>query len=799
MTAKLDIGASVRRSEDIRFLQGKGRYIDDIMDAGLAHGVFLRSTEAHAKIKSVDTSEAEAHPGVLLVLTGKEWNEQGFGPIPNNSATKKNKDGSDYFVPPRHCLPLDRVRFAGEAVALVVAESFEQARDAAELIDIDYEELEAVTDLKRAAEDDAPRIWDDIPNNVSIDFELGDAGRTKELFDSADHVVTLDVKNNKVTSVPIEPRGAIASYDTDTDSYTLINASQNIHANRNIFAEKILNIEPDKLHHLAPDIGGGFGAKNSVYPEPAVLLHAAKKTERTIKWINDRGQSFLSDTHGRGQITHAELALDKEGKFLALRCTTIGDIGAYCGSVGPFTPAGGSARTQGGPYAFEAIHYQGRAIFTNTAPLDPYRGAGRPEATYLLERLIEYAARTLDFDRIELRRKNLMQPQDLPKKSPTGLDIDCGNFPEVFRRALDMTDREGFAARKAASENKGKRLGFALCPYLECTGGAAKEFASVTFESDGTARLSSGSHSTGMGHETSLPQVLAAKLSLPIDRIVFVQADTQATPLGGGHGGSRSLEMGGGAVSKLSDEILEKARALAAHLLETGEDDLTFTDGVFEAAGRRMSMTQVVTASFDAARLPDGMAPGSLNTETTFERNSISIPNGSHAAEAEVDPETGEVRITHYWAVDDFGNIINPMLADGQVMGGVVQGIGQALLEESVYDPDSGQLLSGSLMDYALPRADHIPPMDIAYYEDAPTKRNPLGVKGSGEAGCVGAPPVIVNAVLDALVDEGVLDLDMPLTPGKVWKAISEASKNLESQNPLTQPSPQGEGNDTEI
>lgn len=773
MTAKLDIGAPVRRNEDIRFLQGKGHYIDDIVDEGLAHGVFLRSTEPHAKITSIDISEAEAQPGVLLVLTGREWNAEGFGPIPNKSATTKNRDGSDYYVPPRHCLPLDRVRFVGEAVALVVAESAEIAGDAAELIDITYDELEPVTDLTRAARDGAPRIWDDIPNNVSLDFGLGDEAKTNEIFSRADHVVTLEVKNNRVTGVPIEPRGAVASYDPETDSYTLVNASQNIHANRNTFAENILKIAPEKLHHLAPDVGGGFGAKNGVYPEPAVLLFAAKKTGRKIKWVNDRGQSFLSDTHGRGQIALTELALDKDGKFLALRCDTIGDIGAYCGTVGPFTPTGGSARTQGGPYAFEAIYYRARAIFTNTAPLDPYRGAGRPEATYLLERVVEFAARTLGFDPTELRRKNLIAPKALPKTSPMGLEIDSGDFPEVFRRALAMTDREGYAARKAESESRGKRRGFAISPYLECTGGMAKEFAGVVFEADGSARLAIGSHSTGMGHETSMPQILAAKLGLPIERIQFVQGDTAATPLGGGHGGSRGLEVGGGAVSKVADEILVKARPLAAHLLNANE--VAFADGVFEGAGKRMSMTQVVMASFDPERLPEGQEPGCLNTDSIFERNSISIPNGCHAAEAEVDPETGEARITHYWAVDDFGKIINPMLADGQVMGGVVQGIGQALLEEAIYDPDSGQLLTGSLMDYALPRADHIPPMDIAYFEDAPTERNPLGVKGSGEAGCVGAPPVVVNAILDALRDDGVLDLDMPLTPEKVWRAIAAA------------------------
>ena len=773
-----EIGQSVRRHEDLRFLTGAGTYIDDIVRDGMAYAVVVRSSEAHAVIAGIDTSAAAEAPGVLLIVTGKDWAAEGFGPIPNKSAVNKNADGSPYAVPLRHCLPAERVRFVGEPVAMVVAETATAARDAAEQVVVSYEPLTSVTDLVAAAAEGAPQIWDDIPGNLCIDFELGDKEGTDAAFADADHVVTLEVANNRVTAVPIEPRGAVASYDAESDSYELWNASQNIHANRATFAENILKIPADKLHHVAPDVGGGFGGKNGTYPEPAVLLYAAKRLGRTVKWVNDRGESFLSDTHGRGQVSRVELALDKDGTFRALRTDTIGDLGAYCGTVGPFTPTGGSARTQGGPYAFGAMHYRGRGIFTNTAPLDPYRGAGRPEATFQVERVIEHAARELGFDPVELRRRNLMPPESLPLKTAMGLDVDSGNFPEVVARTLALTDREGFAARVAASAGAGRRRGFAIAPYLECTGGMPKEYAGVVFETDGGVRLSVGSHSTGMGHETSLPQILAAELGLDFDAIHFVQADTDATPLGGGHGGSRGLEVGGSAVLQAAGEVLEKARVIAAHLLEAELDDIDFAGGTFTDAGsgRSVAMAGVIEASFDADRLPANMSPGCLDTSSVFERGMITIPNGCHAAEVEVDPETGVVEVVGYWVVDDFGTVINPLLADGQVMGGVVQGIGQALMEEIVYDRESGQLVTGSLMDYALPRADHIPSMEIDYYEDAPTQKNPLGVKGAGEAGCVGAPPAIVNAVLDALKDDGVRDLTMPLTPERVWRAIRDAS-----------------------
>jgi len=677
---KVRIGESVRRHEDERFLTGKGTYIDDIALDGQAYGYVLRSPYAHARIDSIDPSEALAQPGVLLVVTGDDWRREGFGPMPTRTAVRKGRGGSDLAEPPRHCLALDRARYVGEPVAFVVAETYEVAKEAAELIDIDFEPLEPVTDMLDAIEPGAPLVWEDIPANTAIDFDLGERKETEAALKAADHVVTLDLVNNRVTGVSIEPRGAIARYDAETDSYEIWNATQNVHANRNTYAEDVLKLKKEQVHQMAPDVGGGFGVKNGAYPEPPLVLYAARKT-------------------------------------------------------------------------------------------------GRPEASLQTERIVELAARELGLDPLEIRRKNLMARDSLPLKTPMNLDIDSGDFPTVFEKTLDLSDRPGFAARAVASRAKGLRRGFAIAPYLECTGGGPKEFAGVTFSADGGATLAVGSQSTGMGHETSMAQILAAELGLDMETVTYRQGDTEATPMGGGHGGSRSLEVGGSAVKQASGEIIEKGIALAAHLFGTKTEAIEFDDGRFFEAGTNhtISMPDLIVASFDPDQLPEDMEPGCLNTATTFERGVISIPNGCHAAEVEVDPETGTVTVDGYWIVDDFGPIINPLLADGQVMGGTAQGLGQALMETIVYDKESGQLLTGSLTDYALPRATDVPNMVIDYYEGAPTAKNPLGVKGSGEAGCCGAPPAIVNAVLDALKDLGVKHIEIPLTPEKVWRAIRDA------------------------
>ena len=768
------MSASVRRLEDQRFITGTGTFIEDVNLPGQAHAAILRSTRAHAKIASIDVSKARAAAGVLLVVTGKDWVAAGHGPIPTKTPIRTKRDGSPFNEPKRHCLAIDAVHHVGEAVALLVAETKAHAEEAIELIDVDYEDLASVTQQTAALGEAAPQLWAEAPGNFCVDYELGNRAAVEEAFAKADHVVTLDLVNNRVTGVPMEPRGVLAAYDKASDTYTLWNSSQNIHANREIIAQQILNIPVAKVRHVAPDVGGGFGAKNPVYPEPSLLLHATRRVGRPVKWVATRSEAFLSDVHGRDQVSKASLALAKDGTFLALEVESVGNLGAWCGTMGPFTPTQGTARTQGGPYALPAMLYVAKAAFTNTPQTDPYRGAGRPEASFHIERIVEYAARRLGLDRMQIRRKNLIRQDQLPWKTPMGLSIDSGNFPALFERALQLADCDGFPRRAAEAKARGVRRGIAVAPYLECTGGQPKEEAKVTFGANGRVTLAVGSHSTGMGHETSLTQILAAKLGLPMDAISFQQGDTAVTKTGGGHGGSRGMEVGGNAVLKAADEIVTRARTVAAHLLNSRVEDIEHAQGRFSdvKTGQSLTLGEIATAAADADRLPLGMPAGALDTTAVYEREAITIPNGCHAAEVEVDPETGVVKVVGFWAVDDFGKIVNPMLADGQVMGGVVQGLGQALLEEVAYDPESGQPLTGSLMDYALPRADQVPPIVVEYDESAPTLRNPLGVKGAGEAGCCGAPPAIVNAVLDALAEYGVLHLDMPLTPQKVWRAI---------------------------
>ncbi len=769
-------GKSQVRVEDQRFLTGQGQYIDDINWPNQTFGAFVRSPHAHARVVSMDTSAARAMAGVHLIVTGAEWAAQKFAPLPCRSPSKVNRDGTPFIEPPRHCLASDTVRYVGEPVALVVAATAAEARVAADAVLVEYDALASVTDRALALDATSVQLWPEAPHNLCLDFEQGNRAAVDAAFAAAKHVIRLDVDNNRLTAVPMEPRGAIASYDAATGQYSLLNCSQNIHANRDLMAQ-MLNIPKDKLHHFAPDIGGGFGGKNSVYSEPVVMLYAAQKLGRPIKWISDRTEAFLSDTHGRDQESHVALALDADGTFLALHVTTIGNVGAACGTMGPFTPTGGSARTQGGPYAIPAILYASKAVFTNTPQTDPYRGAGRPEAVFHIERIVEFAARTLKIDPVELRRRNLIKPTQMPYTTGIGLAIDCGDFPAVMERVIEMSDRPGYAARSSASASKGLRRGFAVTPYLECSGGAPNEEAQLAFKADGNVILSVGTHSTGMGHETALAQIVADRLGIDLHRIRFVQADTAATKIGGGHGGSRGIEVGGSAALKVTNLVIDKARGIAAHLLNSRADDIEFEAGLLKDSktGQTVTIDVVIAASADLSRLPSGMSAGALDTTATFERENFTVPNGAHACEVEVDPETGVIKVDGFWCVDDFGSVINPMLADGQVMGGIVQGLGQALLEEVVYHPETGQPLTASLLDYALPRADHVPRMHIEFFEGAPTKRNPLGAKGSGEAGCCGATPVIVNAVLDALDDLGVRHIEMPLTSEKVWLAIQNA------------------------
>ena len=774
---KYGIGQAVRRKEDVRFLTGSGRYIDDIVLENMVHGIVLRSPHAHARITHIDAGTAATAPGVLAVYTGADWKASGLGDMPTRTRAK-HKDGSTVTAPPHPPLVQDRVRFVGDAVAFVVAETPEAAKDAAELIEIDYEALPAVTDAEKALESSAPLVWDHMTSNLCVDFEAGDKAAVDAAFARADHIVTLDPVNNRVIAAPLETRGAIGQFDPQRQKFTLISNAQNIHSNRNQLAEKIFHVPAEKIRHVAYDVGGGFGGKNALYPEYALVLFAAQRLGRPVKWIADRGESFAADNHGRAQAGRVELALDADGKFLALRVSTAGNIGAYVASTGPFTPTAGTVRTQGGLYQIPAIHFEAKAVFTHTAPIDPYRGAGRPEATYHIERVIDLAAVELGMDPADLRRRNLIRSADLPYKTAVGLEIDSGDFEHMLDQALELARWNSFPERAAAARALDRRRGIGVATYLGLTGGMRQEYAALRFERNGDVTVAVGGESVGTGHETVLPQIIADRLGVPFAQVRHVQADTDATPIGSGHGGSHGLELIGSAVAAAADKVIEKGKQIAGHLLEAAAADIRFADGVFTIAGtdRSVSMTEVIAASFDPAwRSSD--SGGSLDSEVTYEDQKLSCPAGCHVAEVEVDPDTGAVAVVDYTVVSDFGTIVNPMIVDGQVMGAAAQGIGQALMEDIVYEEDSGQLLTGSFMDYRLPRADDLPAFKTAYDERAPTTRNPLGVKGAGEAGCGGAPPAIVAAVVDALKEYGVRHIDMPLTPLRVWEALEHARK----------------------
>ncbi len=772
---KYGIGQAVRRKEDVRFLTGSGRYIDDITLENMAHAIVLRSPHAHARITRIDTAAAVAAPGVLAVYTGQDWKSSGLGDLPTRTRAK-HKDGSPVIAPPRPALVEDRVRFVGDAVAFVVAEAPEAAKDAAELIEIDYEALPAVTDAEKALEPSAPLVWDHMTSNLCVDFEAGDRAAVDTAFARADRVISADLLNSRVIAAAIEPRGAIGQYEPQRQKFTLISNAQNIHSNRNQLAEKIFHVPAEKVRHVAYDVGGGFGGKNALYPEYALVLFAAQRLGRPVKWIADRGESFAADNHGRAQVGRVELALDADGQFLALRVSTAGNIGAYVASTGPFTPTAGTVRTQGGLYRIPAVHFEAKAVFTHTAPIDPYRGAGRPEATYHIERVIDLAAMELGMDPAELRRRNLIRRTDLPYKTAVGLEIDSGDFEHMLDRTLELARWNSFPERAAAARASGWRRGIGVATYLGLTGGMRQEYAALRFERNGDVTVAVGGESVGTGHETVLPQIIADRLGVPFAQVRHVQADTDATPIGSGHGGSHGLELIGSAVAAAADKVIEKGKQIAGHLLEAAAADIRFADGAFTIAGtdRSVSMTEVIAASFDPAQRTPG-AEEDLDSELTYEDAQLSCPAGCHVAEVEVDPDTGAVIVVDYTVVSDFGTIINPMTVDGQVMGATAQGIGQALMEDIVYEEDSGQLLTGSFMDYRLPRADDLPAFKTAYDEDAPTTRNPLGVKGAGEAGSGGAPPAIVAAVVDALKEYGVRHIDMPITPLKVWEALSRA------------------------
>ena len=760
-------GRSVRRLEDARFLLGRGRYVEDI-DAGVVgavlHGYVLRSPHAHALIQSIDVSGARALPGVRLVALTADLAADGLGPLPCLAAVKP------LIVPPRPALADGRVRHVGDSVAFVVADSADVAREAAELIEVDYDPIPAVVDGTAALVEGAPALWDRAPGNLAFHFRKGDHEAVAQAMKSAAHVVAVEVMNNRVVVVPIEPRAGIARYDAATGTMDLELTGQGLHGIRRQLAEFVFKVPLESIQLHAPDVGGGFGMKNFLYPEWVLLLWAARRLGRPVRWIADRAEEFVSGAQGRDIAASARIALDATGRILALDVAMVANLGAYLSGNGPGASAVAASTAHGGVYDIPLIAVDVRGAFTNTVPVDAYRGAGKPEANYITERAIEAAARVIGRDPAGLRRQNLIA--SFPHRTAMGMAIDSGGFVANLDAAVVRADTAGFEARRAAAKARGRLRGIGIGCFLETSRGAPNEGAEVRFAPDGTVTIALGTESNGQGHETSFAQIAAEHLGLPITAFRYVQADTRQVKSGAGHGGARSMHMGGAALLKAMDAALAKARRLAAHLLQASGDDLDYRNGRFDVRGtdRGIELAALARSAEDAANLPDGMSPG-LGEHVLNITDVFTFPSGCHVAEVEIDPETGACALLGYTAVDDYGRLINPMLTEGQVQGGVVQGIGQALLEHTVYDPASGQLLSGSLMDYALPRADDLPSFDIDLIE-RPTAANPLGVKGSGQAGCIAAPQTVMAAVLDALRPAGVEALDMPATPERVWRAL---------------------------
>lgn len=768
------ISQPVRRREDPRLLTGRGRFVDDLANPGCAHGWPLRSPHAHARIRRVDVSAASAAPGVLAVYTAEELEKDSVGAIRCLTVPKVRE--STHFAEKRQpLLAADTVRFAGECVAFVVAETLAQAHDAAELVEVEYEPLPAVVDAARAERPEAAQVWHDVPANVSFDFEAGDEAAVDSAFARAAHVTSATLVNNRVVQSPMETRGALAEWDAEGARVVLHTGTQMPNRMKTQLIEDLFELESDALEVHVGDVGGGFGGKNPIYPEQALAAYAARKLGRAVKWIGERGDSFVSDSHGRDNVSLAELALDAGGHFLAVRVSTHANLGAYTATGGTVSPT--SVVMIPNAYRTPAVYVRVKGMFTNTVPTDAYRGAGRPEVTYVMERLVELAARELGLDPAELRRRNYIPPEAFPYTTPTGLTYDSADFVPVMEEAMRQAGWATIGERRAEAEAQGRLRGIGMSNYIErCGGGGGlSEAARIVFDADGGATIFSGSMSNGQGHETAFSQIANERLGLPFEKIRIVEGNTELIRRGLGTGGSWSVPMGGGAIALAADRIIEKARRIAGHTLEAAEADLVFEDGRFTVGGTDVSigLEEVARIAHDPERLPPGMEPG-LDEAERFQPENYTFPYGCHICEVEVDPATGKAEIVGYVAVHDFGKALNPLLLEGQVHGGVTQGIGQALLEHTAYD-DSGQLLSGSFMDYCLPRADDLPAFRFVPVE-TPTTRNPLGIKGCGEAGATGSPPAVINAIVDALAPLGVRNVDMPATPERIWTCIREAA-----------------------
>ena len=776
---KYAVGQSARRVEDPRLLQGLGRYSDDVSLARQAYAVVLRSPHAHARIGALDASEAAKAPGVLTVLTGADLVADGLGDLPSDG-TRKRPDGSAAFATPRPALARERVRHVGDPVALVVAETSEQALDAAELVRIEYEPLAAIAATADAARPGAPAVWDQVPDNVAFVWEAGNREAVARGFEGAAHVTHLDYVVTRVAAAPMEPRAAVGEYDRRTGRYTLHTGIQGPHLLRTLLAERVFKVPQSHLRVVTGEVGGSFGMRSGLYPEHVLVLWAAKRLGRPVKWTSDRREGFLSDEHGRDNVSTAELALDRDGKFLALRVAIGLNVGAYLTprSAGPGTNnVGGVA----GVYTTPAIHVRTTGVFTNTTPTGPYRGAGRPEATYAIERVIDVAARELGIDPLDLRRRNLIPPSAMPFKTGLVFTYDCGDFARGMDMALKSADTAGFEGRRAEALKRGVLLGFGIANPIEVAGGPYTamnpDTAQICVNPDGSVSLFAGSTSMGQGNETAFVQIVSDALGVAAGRIQVFAGDTDSLGAGRGNGGSGALTVGGSAVTRATEKIIERGRKIAAKMLEAAHEDVTLRDGKFTVAGtdKGVAWAAVARTAYVPRQLPPGMEPGFSET-AAFTPPAVTFPNGSHVCEVEIDPDTGTVRVVRYTVVDDVGRMVNPMLVKGQIHGGIVQGLGQGLFEDLTYDGTTGQLLAGSFMDYAMPRADDIPSFEVDAHE-VPTKVNPLGAKGVGEAGTVGAIPALLNAVNDALAPLGVRHLDMPVTSERVWRAIQEAKK----------------------
>jgi len=778
------IGASVRRKEDHRFLSGNGNYTDDINRPGQLYAVIRRADRPHARLLGIETTAAKAAPGVVAVYTGADMEADGIGGVPCGWQLH-NKDGSPMAEPPHPVLATGKVRHVGDPVAVVIAATRQEAKNAAELLAIDYEDLPAIAAVRDAVAPGAPLVHDDAPGNICFDWHIGDKAIVDQAFSHAAHIVELDLTNNRLVPNAMEPRAAIGEFDRSSGEFTLYTTSQNPHVIRLLMGAFVLHIPENKLRVVAPDVGGGFGSKIYHYAEEAIVTWAAGKLHRPVKWTCDRSEAFMSDAHGRDHYSKAAMAVDAQGKFLALKVSTLANMGAYLSTFAPAIPTYLSATLLAGVYTTPAIYAEVKAVFTHTVPVDAYRGAGRPESAYLLERLVDVIAHDTGLDRVDIRRLNFIPRDAFPYQTPVALVYDSGDYQATLKAALAAADWDGFPARRAAAAARGKLRGIGMSTYVEACGIAPSklvgqlgaraglyEVANIRVHPTGSVTVFTGTHSHGQGHETTFAQLVSDQLGVPIDLVEVVHGDTAKIPFGMGTYGSRSLAVGGSAMVKAMDKVIAKGKKIAAHLMEASVEDIEFKDGRFSVAGtdKSKALAEISLAAYVPHNYPiEELEPG-LDETAFYDPKNFTFPGGCHICEVEIDGDTGTVQVVNMVAVDDVGRVINPMIVEGQVQGGLAQGIGQALMENAVYDSEA-QLVTGSFMDYQMPRAHDFPPM-ITSTENTLCTHNPLGSKGVGETGAIGCPPSVINAVVDALRDYGVRHLDMPATPQKIWSII---------------------------